>query len=267
MNLNNLEKTRRKSNNREFFNGMIMNFLFQITFVITCIAFSFSTVLAKPICTVKGRIVDGKGEPVGTAFVLLASNNPLFVSDLIGVGTEADDEGFFILKFACAKTKKPKSLYVTSPILRSVKHIILPPFELLRENDPLYSGIPVLLKRDKVIDIGEVKLQIQYAVVKLALTDKSGKQFFTNKEQWSGLWIKIENDKGVRVGDEGMSVENYRDHTEADASALRIALPEGKWSVELFPEGRDGKFVARKLFTVIKTDSPVKVNLVVEDKQ
>src|ERR1700730_4398635 len=115
--------------------------------------------------SVRGRVVDAKGQPVPGAIVYL---DPMPGADQI-FGDTADAAGTFHLEESTPTLRKVRRLYVSAPPPPQAANLIRPPFSLLpRLTGREFAGKRLILSQPET-NVGDVEVQVYYGAVEIRL--------------------------------------------------------------------------------------------------
>ena len=191
--------------------------------------------------SVRGRVVDAQGQPVQGAVVYL---DP-FVSAHQVFGCTTDPDGKFHLEEITRIPRQTRRLYVTGPIPPSTPRLIAPPFNLLSKlTDPVFSGQLISMEQNGEVDLGDVPIQISYAVVRVYILDHDGKALLKTRRQWEAVNLRVRNVERVVVDDASLSQKSIEEAVSPSDSSIAIALPEGVWYLDVAPFGFEGPWFA-----------------------
>jgi Ankyrin repeats (3 copies)/Ankyrin repeat len=187
---------------------------------------------------VNGRVIDSRGQPSAHARVIIEAPSPEDTLDSLVVHHEVDAEGRFHLEETATLPIEKRVLYVITPLPLDVHAPILPPFRQLNSTDRAFAGLPILIKKNQRVDVGDVPVQVRYGEVLVYLRDeKDGPLFnvFTNDSDLPHFQLRVRDYRGDVVGEGGVAHNAFR----RTQSAIALALPEGRWQVEIALAARD----------------------------
>jgi hypothetical protein len=193
--------------------------------------------------SVRGRVVDDQGHPVKGAVVYL---DPFTWADQV-FGLTTGPDGKFQFEEVTAVPRDIRKLYVAGPIPPRVQRLIAPPFNLLPNlNDSAFAGKTITMERNREVDIGDVPVQITYALIKVYILDRDGAALLKTKKQWENVNLRVRNIEEVVIDDASLSQTSIEEEVDISESSIVIALPEGVWYLEIAPFGFDGPwFISR----------------------
>ena len=189
------------------------------------------------IYTVKGRVIDDKGNPFPHAGVRVApvKYNTVAFDNISMDFIETDSRGAFQIKEYKNEFTKGKRffLFVLAGDASDALITISPPFVWIRRYDKAFNGKLIRFGFKSVIDVGDVKVQFWFGRANLEFSKFKLKRRLS-KIDWDGLYLRIRNRNGFRIYEKSLSqddiyVKKYIDNTK---SVLKISLPEGRWKVE-----------------------------------
>jgi hypothetical protein len=231
-------------------NPKIFNRLLWVLFLITIFK---SVLIAEQKFTVRGRVVDEKGRGVHKAIVTLF---PCIIDESF-----PDSVAYFVtpkdgtFEFPAEVPEFPTEtfLYVTSPEMKQAFALIEPPFRS-QSNEYLitqYSCPKVLINRS-LINIGDVRIQIHYEVVKIQLINEDGSHVMSLSGDWPSCDYEIRNDKGQSLG--GLFLREI--DCDRRNSCIKMALPHGTWQFAVSIGERTAKTTL-----VINKHTPLKITM------
>lgn len=211
-----------------------------------------------------GRVVDGCGQPVAHAQVLLFPPKPLSEGkggDQLIVEETADDKGRFRYEGEATDPVR-QNLYVTTPYPPNAEAPITPPFDEVKGIDRLFDGRPVLIKKNEDVNVGDVIVQVRYGVVLVQLQNRMGKPLFTDAADWEWIGLRVRDARGKVVSEFSLSPASVRRAVRVDQSAIAVALPEGTWSIEIAPDGEGGVWLKSNTKLLVQvSNSPLQITL------
>lgn len=213
---------------------------------------------------VRGRVVDDKGRPVPYAQTVLHPPEPLSSwkgHDLLIIGEEANAEGRFRYEGVTDVPVHDEVLYVTAPPPSNAYIGIFPPMDELRSINRSFAGRPVRVKSNEEMNVGDVPVQIRFGVVVVHLRNRAGAPMFTDAESWEGVGVRVRDVRGKRVSERYLSSASVSKAVRVDQSAIAIALPEGRWSIEVAPDGEEGAWLRSDKLLVRALATPLQVSL------
>ncbi len=211
-----------------------------------------------------GRVVDGCGKPVPHARVLVFGPEPQggMIGGLTITDEQADADGHF--KYEIYQTKSPETdsfLYVTSPIPLNAFITLTPPFNALRKIGNSFLGLPIHLRPNQEVNIGDVKVQVIFGVVVARLQDRKGLPMFDDPKDWEYVGLRIRDIQGRIVEETEVPPASAKAAVRANGTSLAIVLPEGVWQIEIGPNGLKGKWIVSDLFLVKSSVQSVEIVL------
>jgi hypothetical protein len=190
---------------------------------------------------VSGRVVGQNGQPVVNARIALRP------TDRQSVLTEAHASSDVYGKFRCvgvtARLVNKQILYVTSPPPAKALFPIRPPFDQLNSSEQPFTGRAVFVNPGQELDVGDVPVQVQYNTVTIYLRDQAGNPLLTKAEDWWDVRVRVRDARGDSIAVEGLSEDEIKENVDTDNSALRVALPQGSWGLEVSLEGLEGPWL------------------------
>ncbi len=252
-----------------------MRKLFQ-TIVFSVFVFSTVAVIAQPFrSSITGRVVDERGIPVAGANIRAHSSEELKAKQC-GVKENSvftDFDGRFLHQEHCGVPNRTISLSMAPPLTSFgyVQTPIYPPFwDNLRKSDKRFAGLEFRLEGNESIDVGNVPLQISYNGIELVISDASGKPYYRSEDDWAKFVLIVRDGNGLAVGSEGLSIMDIKKSVLIDRGAVKLALPEGTWALELLKDwndfdasGKTLKHLAMTSVTVPKAGGFLRARLVV----
>lgn len=196
---------------------------------------------------VTGKVVRNDGIAVANALVVI--HPPGLVGEL-AFGATTDGTGKF--KFEGDYEGKNEIIYVTSPLPEDACVPLIPPFNHL---DPTFyfTGKKIHVEKGQKLDLGDIRVQNEYRYLTLYLRDQSGKPLLTTPEEWEIVWIRIRERSGKRVEESGLSEKDRKIAVNLEDSAIRLAIPEGVWRIEVAPKGYGTNWYSSDVLTVTET--------------
>ena len=186
-----------------------------------------------------GRVVDDRGDPIAGALVTLgpAALKPIWGADVLLPGILSEKDGAFCIESFEREIKDADArLYVTATCRPGDLTLVEPPFESLRSHPPAFTGKLVNLKTNRA-DVGDINLQVTYPHVTLRILDRRGRPLLTQQEQWSPVWLRVKDRRGVVVHEGGLSPAQIESAVDVAQSSINLALPQGVWRIEVALEG------------------------------
>jgi hypothetical protein len=194
---------------------------------------------------VRGRAVDGNGQPVPHAYIVVDAGPPTTWEDFTYF-VESDESGNFLF-YEAEETTDPKQtrfLYVIGPLPRNAYSIINPPFNRFPQlTGNSFAGRLIAIKKNAEIDVGEVPIQIRYGVINVHLQDRNGNPLIRNAKAWKYVWLRVRNKRGEIVTEGSVSINEIEKSVNVPESSVTVALPEGTWYVEVSPNEDKGPWL------------------------
>jgi hypothetical protein len=179
-------------------------------------------------CAVRGRVVDDANRPIAHAMIVLDDVHQIFFS-------ESDANGNFVRESHCSRSPIKRFLFATSPfVLGGIVPIDSPEYRFWKLG-PAFAGKPIVLKRNEVLDVGDVRAQVYYSKVTITFQNSGGKQLFGADVDWRTVWLRVRNQQGRVVSETGMSLNNLETHVRKVENVVEMFLPEGDWYFEISP--------------------------------
>jgi hypothetical protein len=201
---------------------------------------------------VRGRVVDAQGQPVQGAVVYL---DPFVSADQV-FGFTTGQDGKFHLEEITRVPRQTRRLYVTGPIPPGTPRLIAPPFNLLPKlTDPAFSGQLISMEQNGVVDLGDVPVQISYAVVKIFILGKDGSALLKTTKRWRDVHLRVRNAEKVMVDDTSLSQKSIEVAVNLSESSIAVALPEGMWYLEVAPFELDGSWLVSSDQLIVQRSS------------
>ncbi len=140
----------------------------------------------------------------------------------------------------------------------------------------MYSGENVVIGPGARTTVGNVDVQIIYGHVTLRILDERLSPLLKGASEWSPVWLRVRDEKGVVVHEAGLSMTDIERSVDLKNSLINLALPQGMWSLEVSlagvpPRGESigrrvsWRQVPRKL-RIESCQKPTEVNLSVRRK-
>lgn len=221
---------------------------------------------------VTGRAVDECGKAVPYAWVLVLPSDP---PEGRAVGTityeKADAKGRFRFERESTSTTESENfLYITSPFPAhtEVPTNLSPPFGISPKDHPQFGGTRIRFKNNEEVDVGDVRVQVNYGVLIVYLQDRKGRPLFTDMEDWEYIGLRVRDFNGKVVSEWAIPPADVREAVRVSESAISLALPEGVWRIEIAPAGVKQKWpfgLKGKILVsdnlIVKREKPTKVTL------
>lgn len=186
---------------------------------------------------VKGRVVDGRGQPSAHARVIIHAPGPEDTCESWVVHHEVDAEGRFRVEATASLPMEKRVLYVITSLPPNAHAPIAPPFRELNSTNRAFAGLPILIKKNHEVDVGDVPIQVHYSELLVHLRgDKGAPAFteFTDESALPRIQLRVRDFRGDVVGEGGVARNAFR----RGQSAIAVALPEGKWQIEIALDAR-----------------------------
>jgi hypothetical protein len=229
-----------------------MNILIKASFFLVVFGLFFVvSVSAQYKSMLTGRVSDEKGKSVSGALLTfdkapgVADGNCSGQSD--SVMSKAD--GSFTITVECDKPNQTIFLFVVPPVKGNAMDMLIPPFDDSLRNKARFAGIPVLIDRNSRIELGDIPLQVSYSTIELYILDKDGKPHFNTLEEWSKLILLLSIRKtSYFVTSLGLSTSDLEERVSLDKGFIRINLPEGEWTLDLFTDWKDFDYKSGQIY-------------------
>ena len=142
-------------------------------------------------------MVDEKGNPIANAYVAMTDYKPPHNAfDWIILGDATDANGKFEISTYTKANEIETYQFVSSPVASNAGSPINAPFTILHQQNPASRGKSITLKKDKDLDIGDIKIQVWFGLVELFVCGRDGKPFYKNRDDWSDFIYLARNGKG-----------------------------------------------------------------------
>lgn len=211
---------------------------------------------------IRGRAVNAQGQPLPSAYVLVTSGPDNKGGDFY-YSYEADASGRIRLRRDDSNLiKSTRVLYVTGPHPSNAITLLTPPFNEYGSLDgPVYEGHQIRIKKNGVVNIGDVPVRVFYHRVKVYLQDSAGEPLIKDAAAWRKVVLRVLDEKGsflvgITILDE--RIERAVNHAE---SSVTIALPEGVWRVEVSPGENSPWLTSKSTLHVKPSNNPLQVVL------
>jgi hypothetical protein len=193
---------------------------------------------------VTGRVISADGAPVVNAHVVITPPGP--VGELVYF-VKTDLKGIF--RFEGEYPGGREILYVTSPLPEHAHIPLIPPFNRV---DPTYnpSGKKIRVLTGKETNLGDIRVQTEYKCLNLHLKNQEGNPLLNIPKNWEDVWIRIRERSGKIVAESGLSEKDRQKAVDLKDSAIRVALPEGVWRIDVAPNGLDTHWYSSGLVRV-----------------
>jgi hypothetical protein len=176
-----------------------------------------------------GTVVLGQA-PVASTLVSLDIEGIHLIS-----GTTTEPDGTFCVEnfFNDLSKTRPARLYVSSFCRPGGLTLVGAPYWPRLRRDARYSGKRVTVGPGGVTDVGRVDAQVVYGHVSLKILDRRGRPLLTEADDWYPLWIRVRDRQGVTVHESGLSIADVERSVDLKESRINLALPEGRWTLEV----------------------------------
>lgn len=224
---------------------------------------------------IQGQVVDEKGRPASRASITFDNSEALRDKKCWAKEHEllADGAGKFLIQEHCSIANRTVFVFTeaTTPFRDAQFPISAPFWHQLRKNNPRFAGLPVKLEDNQQIDLGKIPVQVWYNLVELFVTDAKGRPFYKTEDEWAKFVLIVRDELGDAVGSEGLSNFDLETSVRIDRGSVRLALPEGTWTMELLRDwddidmnGKSKHSLAKTTVSVKKSDVCAQARLVVE---
>jgi hypothetical protein len=223
-----------------------------------------------------GRVVDEKGLPIAGVYVIFETSDEVRAKDCWADSDSviSDAGGGFLINEHCSVETRAGFLYMAPTKSFDYDQMpIYPPFltELRRSGDPRFAGIPVKLKGNETVRLGDIPLPVEYNHVEVFVLDQNKKPYYKTENDWDDFVLIIRNEKGILAAGEGLSDWAISHSVRVDRGSVKYALPEGTWTLELLKSwddldqtGKTLRILAKTTVAVKKTDVCLQARLVVK---
>jgi hypothetical protein len=206
-------------------------------------------------CAVRGRVVDGSNKPIAHAMVVLNDVHQVFFS-------ESDADGNFVRESHCWRSPIKRILFVTSPFVLGGIAPIAPPDFQFSELGSAFSGQPIVLKKNEVLNVGDVHAQVYYSQVVVTFRNSTGQPLFRNDIDWRLVWLRVRNNSHRIVAETSMSINKLETHVRKSDNVIPMHLPEGEWFLEISPYEDKGPWYKSAAPVVVRrSNSPMEITL------
>lgn len=220
---------------------------------------------------VHGRIVDDAGNPVARARVALESlpenNIDGFSYNEMAI---TDKDGKFIVENTSTKAHRERKLFVSGPFPENAIRLVdLPPSVRFRRLKPDFHVMSVVLTKDIVVDLGDVKIKVGIGLVEITLVDSKGDPYFKTDESWRANFYVLRNEKNEVYMARGISGFDTESRIDIEKGMIRFAIPEGTWRVEFVSDLADLTSVLARtdILNLMPVGEPIKIRLVIDDRK
>lgn len=270
-----MPKRNRKPNKEKTMRRIRLDYLL---IVISFILAGSATAQERYHAFIKGVVVDEKGRPVPRAVIIFDNSetrtSKCWIADNLDTNRViADGAGQFFYNEYCDTENRTIVLFTEAATgYDSAQTPIHAPFwPELRRNNARFAGLAVKLQGNQNIDLGTIPIQVWYSRVELFVTDKKGRPYYKSDDDWSTYALIVRDERGDAVGSDGLSISDIRNNIRIDRGSVMLALPDGKWTLELLKDlddfdqtGKTLRYLAKTTITVKKTDVCAQARLVVK---
>ena len=206
-------------------------------------------------CGVRGRVLDDSNKPVAHAMIVLDDSHQVFFS-------ESDAEGRFLREANCWRPVNKRILFVTSPFVLGAIVPIDPPDYYFAKLGSAFSGQPIMLKKNEVLDVGDVHIQVYYSRVAVKFQNRAGAPLFPENVDWRLVWLRVCDERGRIVEETSMSINQLENYVRLSESVIPMYLPEGKWYLEISPHEDKGPWFKTNVPVIVqRSNSPMEIVL------
>lgn len=184
---------------------------------------------------VTGRVIDEYGKKVQDARVFLRHSKVEegSVDNLVVFG-KTDSQGIFYLESVATKENAELKLIITAPLPPATFECIPPPFDDLMTSDILFTGVPLFVSSGQQLNLGDMRVQISYSAIEIHIQHSSGKPLLDQLEQWKGVKLRVRDKSGDVIRERYVvSEERANSYIQLNRSVINVALPTGKWMIEI----------------------------------
>ena len=206
-------------------------------------------------CAVRGRVVDDTNKPVAHARIVLDDTELVFFS-------ESDADGHFIRESHCWRSPMSRVLFVTSSFAIGGIVPIDPPDYYFWKLGEAFAGKPIVLKKNEVLDVGDVRVQVYYSKLAIRFQNSNGKPLFGGNMNWRLVWLRVRNERHRVVAETSLPFDNLEPHVRKAENIIIMYLPEGEWHLEISPFENKGPWLkASGPVVVRRSNQPLTVTL------
>lgn len=206
-------------------------------------------------CGVRGRVLDDSNKPIAHAMIVLDDSHQVFFS-------ETDAEGRFLREANCWRPVNKRILFVTSPFVLGGIVPIEPPDYYFSKLGSAFSGQPIVLKKNEVLDVGDIHAQVYYAKVVVRFQNQSGAPLFRENIDWRLVWLRVRDGRGRVVQETSMSINQLEHDVRTSESLIPMYLLEGRWYLEISAYEEKGPWFKSSVpITVQRSNSPIEISL------
>lgn len=246
-----------------------MKNLVKIVFLILLGISIIPSVAAQYKTLLTGRSVDSKGKPVAEAIIIFDVAPELKGENCDGenMGVMSGNDGRFAIKVDCEKPDTTIFLFVVPSSRNNEMTMLAPPFDDSLRTEARFAGVPILIKKNKNTELGDVPVQVSSSTVELYILDKSGQPYFKSTSDWAKLIVLLRGSDGYFVTGLGLSTNDLERRINLEKGYLRLALPEGEWTIDLVTDWDDFDYKTAQIWNplasaqiiVTKSDTHLKV--------
>lgn len=203
--------------------------IFGLCLALSCFGLARSQIAQEYKYSVRGRVVDDYGRGVAGAFVVVYAGPG---GDVV-VSATADAKGRFYFEERASLESNERTLYTTTPFLRDGCDPIRPPFLDLEGQQ--YFGKRIRIEKNAEMDVGDLPIQVYYGIIEIVLHSTRGRPLSKRElQKWRKAWVRVRNARGDFVLD---------CRFPRDRKKLVVALPEGKWKLEISSDYDSGVWI------------------------
>jgi hypothetical protein len=206
-------------------------------------------------CAVSGRVLDHSNKPVAHSMIVLDDSHQVFFS-------ESDAEGRFLREANCWRPANRRVLFVTSPFNLGGVVPIEPPDYFFAKLGPAFSGQPIVLEKNEVLDVGDVHVQVYYSKVVVRFQNRAGAPLFPKSVDWSLVWLRVRDERGRMIQETNMSINQLENDVRTTESVISMYLPEGRWYLEISPHEDKGPWLKTSVPVIVqRSNNPMEISL------
>lgn len=183
---------------------------------------------------VLGAAIDRRGRPVPFAHVVVTPGPRNRGGDFVYSDT-ADAEGRIRFEVPDSNlVRRTRLMFVTGPLPPNAVAPVAPPFtDFPALAGPAYAGRRILIRKGGGVDVGDVRVQVFYGVVKVFLRDRRGAPLVKEADAWRYVWLRVRDRRGNIVTETSISRAQIEKAVDLSQSSVAVALPQGIWYVEV----------------------------------
>lgn len=222
----------------------------------------------------KGRVVNESGRAESGARIIFYNAREFgrlscWVRDN---QVSSDGVGQFLHQEYCTVEKRQVFLFTeaSTGFVGAEFPMAAPFWPELRKSDPRFAGLKVDLHGTRTVDLGDIPVQVWYNLVECLVLDRKGRFYYKSEDDWANFALIVRDAKGVAVGSLALSTFAIQNNVRVDRGSVRLALPEGTWTLELLRDldefeqsGKTRHSLATTTVTVKKSDVCLQARLVV----